>query len=438
MQLSRFPQGRWRVGLFALPVAVVSFVVNSSAHAEDRIDITTTMYQEVRDGNAGNLTVVHPQFDVGVDIGEHTTLDMGYSADAVSGATAAVYEVDATSSATTFDDLRHEGRLSLGFSGSRSRINFNAGVGSERDYASISFGVGGAVDLPGKNTNLAVGYTHNRDEVCDKENAALTLLERRPLTGFDQCNKKYGLIGEDYIVDPTMGNPQDSTVWRPLSIDTLQGTLTQNLSPSAVMQISTFGQVLSGFQSNPYRRVRVGIGGTDPQESVPDVRGRLAMTARFNFYIKPARGAVHMSLRGYADTWGVKSGTGEMGYSQYAGESLLLRMRARVYQQSAATFFKDAIFYQTDFTAGSYFTGDRELGSVRNILAGIKLSYIKVNEDGSEIWGFLDRLQLNLKADFLYLDEFHTNEAVPGVDLGTQFLNSGPAFVAQFGLLTSY
>ena len=48
------------------------------------------------------------------------------------------------------------------------------------------------------------------------------------------------------------------TVWRDLSIDTAQATLTQNLSPTMNLQLALFGQVLEGFQSNPYRRVRIG------------------------------------------------------------------------------------------------------------------------------------------------------------------------------------
>ena len=68
--------------------AMAYFASPLSALAEDRVDVTTTWYQEKRRGNLGGLSVVHQQFDVGTDIGENTTIDLGYSADAVSGATA--------------------------------------------------------------------------------------------------------------------------------------------------------------------------------------------------------------------------------------------------------------------------------------------------------------------------------------------------------------
>ena len=78
------------------------------ARADDVLELSTTWYQEQRQGGLGGLTVIHPQFDVGV-AGDLLSLDLGYSADAVSGATATVYKTDAVSSATEFSDLRHEG-----------------------------------------------------------------------------------------------------------------------------------------------------------------------------------------------------------------------------------------------------------------------------------------------------------------------------------------
>src|SRR5688572_26169979 len=157
------------------------------ARADDRADFSTTWYLERRKGGQGGLSVVHPQADVEVDAGDHASIGLGYSADVVSGATAAVFTVDATTSATPFDDTRHEGRLSLGFRGQRSALVLSGGAGVERDYTSIIASAAGNVDLPGKNTNLALSYTHNFDHVCDRDNEMATALERRALTGVDPC-----------------------------------------------------------------------------------------------------------------------------------------------------------------------------------------------------------------------------------------------------------
>lgn len=419
-----------RTASAALLVATL-ILLGGEARADDRVDATTTWFQEKRAGGLGGLTVIHPQVDIGVDAGEVTSLGFGYAADIVSGATAKVYSVDAVSSATTFDDTRHEGSVSLGFGGSRSRLTFHGGVGAESDYHSFTAGASGDIDLPGKNTNVALSYTHNFDEVCDRDNANLTPFERRTLDDSGTCAKKSGLFGED-----TVG----VTTWRDITIDTAQGTVTQNLSPTLVAQLSTFGQVVQGFQSNPYRAVRVR--GVEAQESVPNVRARLAVSGRINKYMPSLRSAVNLTARGYSDTWGVNSGTFELAYSQYVGNALLLRLRGRVYQQSAATFFKDAFFYMTEGEAGAYFTGDRELGKLRHVITGAKLSYIKVGQNGENVWGLFDQLRFNLKADILILQELAADDPSlnpSGID--GQFLTSDQfldGFTLQLGLLLAY
>jgi Protein of unknown function (DUF3570) len=425
MQLSSSPP---RALLLAAALAAPS-LAPSPARADDRAEVSTTFFQEQRQGGQGGLTVIHPQVDVGFDLGNHVDVAARYSADAVSGATAAVYSVDAISSATQFSDLRHEGALSLGFFGRRSQINFGASVGRERDYLSLSFSGDATIDLPGKNTTFALSYGHGIDQVCDRDNAMATPLERRPLRGSDPCDK--GLFRGT--------NTDGMTVWKDLDFDTAQAAVTQNLSPTMNLQVSLYGQVLRGFQSNPYRRVRVGA--TEPQEHMPDSRARVALSARLNRYVKALRSALYFEGRGYSDTWGVTSGTVEMAYSQYAGKSLLFRLRARLYQQSAATFFKDAFFYETESTAGAYFTGDRELAPVRNILVGAKLTLINVAED-KQVWGLFDKLQVHMKGDVLFLDELAADdpEANP-VGRDRQFLTSDQlldAFILQLGISAEY
>jgi hypothetical protein len=402
-----------------------------AARADDKIDLTTTWYLERRRGPEGGLSVVHPQLDIQLDAGDSVTVGLGYSADVVSGATASVFSVDAVTSATPFDDVRHEAHASLGIRGSRSRLVVTGGAGVERDYTSINVGVAGDVDLPGKNTNLGLSYAHNFDDVCDRDNGMAGALDRRALTGLQACDKSSVLLTED--------RPGE-TVWRGVEIDTAQATLTQNLSPTLVVQGGLYGQVLRGFQSNPYRRVRVS--GVEPQETVPEVRGRLALFAQANKYLTGLHSAVHGSARGYSDTWGVNSLALEMGYSQYFGDSLLVRMRGRVYQQTEASFFKDAFFYDTEGPAGAYFTGDRELAPIRNVLGGAKLSYIGVGEEGRSVWGLFDEIRFELKGDVLLLEELPANpedENPDGID--GQFLSSGQlidAFILQLALHTSF
>jgi catechol 2,3-dioxygenase-like lactoylglutathione lyase family enzyme len=352
------------------------------------------------------------------------------SRDAVSGATSVIYQADAISSATTFSDTRHEGTLGLGFHGRRSRISFSATVGTERDYLSRQIGGSASIDLPGRNTTVALAYSHSFDQVCDKDNGMLSPQETKAMTGADPCDKSGGIFGKDR---------PGTTLWRDLSIDTVQATLTQNLSPTMNLQIAGYGQVLEGFQSNPYRRVR--IGQNSPQEHIPSTRDRLSISARLNRFLPRLHPAVHFDARFYDDTWGVVGGDVELGYSQYIGKSLLLKLHARVYQQAAAKFFKDAFYYQTLSTAGEYFTGDRELSPVRNATLGGKLTLITIGGD-KPIWGLFDKLQVNLKADILMLDVLAADNLADnpmGVDKQFIYGNSlVDAVILQLGLTGNY
>jgi hypothetical protein len=412
-------------------IAVGLLVVSThSAFADDRAEVSTSVFEERRQGDKGGLTVVHPQVDVGGDIGSHVSLDAAYSADAVSGATSTVYQVDAVSSATHFSDTRHEGTLALGFKGRRSKISFSGTFGTERDYLSRQIGGDASIDLPGRNTTVDLAYSHSFDTVCDKDNGDVMPLERRALTGADKCAKQDLILSKDL---------PGTTVWKDLSIDTAQFTLTQNLTPTTNMQVAAYGQVLEGFQSNPYRRVKVG--GNSPQEHIPDTRARWSLTTRFNKFFPKLHSAVHFGVRFYDDTWRVIGGDAELGYSQYVGNSLLLKFHARVYQQTAAKFFKDAFFYETESTAGEYYTGDRELSPVRSALLGAKLSIITVGGD-KPVWGLFEKLDFNVKGDILILDQLPADPTLDNpMGIDKEFLYGTGLFdavIIQLGLLGTY
>jgi hypothetical protein len=400
------------------------------ARADDRAEASTTLFAEKRDGGKGGLTVVHPQADFDIDLGRFFTLDASYSADAVTGATSTIYQVDAVTSATKFSDLRQEGSLGFGLHGKRSRLDVGVTLGTERDYLSRSVGGSASVDLPGRNTTVALAYSHSFDAVCDKDNGMLSPQETKALTGADPCDKRDGILTKDR---------PGTTIWKDLSIDTAQGTITQNLTPTMNLQFAAYGQVLEGFQSNPYRRVR--IGQNSPQEHIPDTRDRMSFSARLNRFLPKLHSAVHFDARFYDDTWGVVGGDVELGYSQYIGKSLLLKLHARVYQQTAAKFFKDAFYYETESTAGEYFTGDRELSPVRNATIGGKLTLITIGGD-HPVWGLFDKLQINAKADILMLDVLPADSLADNpMGIDKQFIYGNSlidAVILQLGITGNY
>jgi hypothetical protein len=396
-------------------------LAGTTAHADDRVDSTVTWFQERRaEGKA--LTVIHPQVDLGVDLGSVVSLGVGYEADVVSGATPSIYAAqrpgspDVVTSASEFSDTRHSGHANLTLTGARSSLSIGYRYGTERDYRSHAITAAGSVDLPGKNTTFALSYTRNIDEICDFDNGDAEPLERRPLSGQNPC----------FTDDPSA-----RTIALPVRVDSLQATLTQVVTPVLVLQLGVFGQITQGFQSNPYRRVRVYQ--VDAQESVPELRDRGAAFLRMNLALPGIHAAASLSARGYVDTWGITSGDVEVAYQQYLGRHVLVRLRGRGYQQSGATFFKTATEYELMGPAGRYFTGDREHAPLRDVLAGGKLSYLMTAEAGQSVLGLFDDVDIHVNAAAIWYEALV--DGAPGGYAG------GPipdAIVLELGLLLRY
>ena len=104
----------------------------------------------------------------------------------------------------------------------------------------------------------------------------------------------------------------------------------------------------------------------------------------------------------------------------------------------ASKFFKDAFYYQTESTAGEFFTGDRELSPVRNATFGGKLTLITLGGD-KPVWGLFDKLQVHVKADVLMLDVLAADDLANnpmGVDKQFIYGNSLiDAVILQLGVM---
>jgi hypothetical protein len=405
-----------------LQLILAVLVLPALARGEDRFDSTVTWFQERRAGGT-SLTVIHPQVDVGVDVGNVLSIGAGYQADVVSGATPTIYaaprpgeSVDAVSSASELSETRHVAHGSLGLSGSRSSLTLAYRFGTERDYRSHAVTAAGSVDLPGKNTTFSLSYTRNFDRVCDFDNGDAEPLARRPLSGQDPC---------------FTGDAAARTVAEPVRVDTAQASITQNLTPTLILQLGVYGQIVRGFQANPYRRVRVFE--IDAQESVPEVRDRGAVFLRLNLAVPAIAAAGSVHLRGYSDTWGITSGSVEVAYHQYLGRRVLFRLRGRGYQQSGAVFFRDAVDYALMGPAGRYFTGDREHAPLRTVVAGGKLSYIVTGEGGAPVLGVFDDVDLHLSGEGMWT--LPMTDTVPGGDIEGALPD---AIIAELGLLLRY
>ncbi|MBX7083507.1 MAG: DUF3570 domain-containing protein [Nannocystaceae bacterium] len=385
MQLTRPRRRRATASRLATAVvALASFAAPGSppAAGDDQVRAAVTYFAEPAPNT--NLNVVHPQVSYSQDFGDHFGLAVGYDADVVSGATPQVFGVDAVTAATKFTDARHNGSLGLRFLSEYATLRLGGGFAGEHDYRSGTVNAGITTELFDRNTQLSVDYTHNFDRVCDANNAAnQELLELRALDSSELCFRK----------------DSDQVATRKLAIDTAQITWTQVTTPWLLLQFGATGQVLRGFQANPYRQVLLGERAV--QEHLPGVRNRIAPWARAKFALKPIRGSIEADLRGYFDSWSVKALTAELAWDQYIARPIVLRARARWHMQDSALFYRDGNQYASSGPIGSYWTGDRELSALFNSVYGVKATYF-IKSRGKQFLRFIDQFVISAKADMIF------------------------------------
>jgi hypothetical protein len=334
------------------------------------------------------ITVVHPQTDVSATFGSAFGIALGYSVDIVSGATPAVLrvpEMDAVSTATKFSDTRHQVRSALTFIRSVAEISAGYSYGWESDYKSQAVTVTTRSDVLDHAFTLGLSYTHNFDSVCDQNNAdtAGRPLDRRPLINSATCFQ----------------SASTESATRRLHIDTIEPSLTWAATPRLLLQSGGTIQVLDGFQANPYRSVELGSGGRTPQESRPELRQRFALFGRAAYAMPGVRGSVLGTVRIYRDTWAVQAATAELAYNQYLIKSLLVTLRGRMHTQQGASFYRDALDYRNLGPNGAYWTGDRELSPMQNMLFGGKLAYLRIAEQDAN--AFFTEIEIAAKFEAL-------------------------------------
>ncbi len=369
-----------------LPIALLALLALARpARADVEAATHLTIFTEPSDVNKG-VRVFHPQTEVSAST-ERFGISAGYDLDIVSGATARVYTdaPDAVSGAT-FKDTRQSARGAVSFE--TASVGFTGGYsyGSENDYKSQTLTASARGDFFERNFTLGLAYTRNFDKVCDNANTlAQGPIDRQPLATSEGCF--------------TAGSDKAT---RSLTIDTFEPSLSFTATPLLLLTGGGSLQVLDGFQSNPYRAVRLGSEGRTPQESLPRFRQRYAAFLRAHQALPPLRSALRLGLRGYRDSWDVRAVSADVELLSYFAPGLILGLRGRAHRQEGAVFFRTAEQLRLDGPTGQYWTGDRELAPLSNYMAGGVITFVKAPP--IEGRSFYEEIELDVRFDFLYYD----------------------------------
>jgi hypothetical protein len=351
-------------------------------------------------GGPLNMTVVIPEVRADVPLGDNLAVNAAWTADVISGASVAVVDAPAASvdaiSAASLQDVRNVLGGGVRMQDGQSSLAAGYRYGIENDYRSHAFDVTAHTDLFERNTSLEITYARAFDHVCDGPSASDAVLKAR-LDSSDGCFAHR--TGAD-------GKPVRRVA--ALDVNSFEAAWTQALGQMVNMQWTASASLLHGLQANPYRAVV--IGRTAAQEHHPENRARYALAAGLRVWIAPWSGALQPLVRAYRDTWNVRSLSAELGYEQSLGQGVRIRGRGRYYVQSGASFYSDDYVLHP---RGRYFTGDRELSSMRSVLLGAQCSWTVPSDTQGEVLGFLDGLELSIKGDWLksWFPEFHYDRA---------------------------
>jgi hypothetical protein len=296
--------------------------------------------------NDGNR-IVTTMTAVSAEVHENVTLGVSAGFDVMTCAS-----VDVVSAATPkgyFEEVRQEYDGNAAFQFGLWNLSVAGIFSSENDYSSLSGSIGLTGELAKRNTTLALGYSFTESDV---------------------------------------GRAGDPLFNRDLDGHTATTTLTQMFHPRLVGQASYFLSVLDGYQSSPYRLVRVGQFVSAP-ERVPELRVRQSATLRLKWAISP-RVFLSGDYRFYLDSWSVSSHTVEISLAHQPTPWFMWRIRNRAYWQEGASFYASA--YDEPML---YMTADRELGALVGDLVGLKFMFTPAL---SRPYG----LSFDVKADVTY------------------------------------
>jgi hypothetical protein len=155
-------------------------------------------------------------------------------------------------------------------------------------------------------------------------------------------------------------------------------SISQILSPTTVADVAYDFVYANGFQSDPYRQVKVideNGASVTVEEKHPSKRTRHAGTGKISQYVPAIQAAFIGSYRYYFDTWSVKSHTAEVKFNKYVMSDLIFGVDYRYYTQSAANFYMDR--YQGQVYLGDAFrTSDYKLKRFSSNNFGLSLSYL--------------------------------------------------------------
>lgn len=315
------------------------------APAKGEFSFRSTQYQEaaapaqrVGAGSNERYSIDVQQFHVMQPFAQKYSLSADVTLESMSGASPIqTYDDNGKSVLLMSGATIEEQRMDVNLAGKRyfSEATLGANVASsqENDYASLSVGMDGSLELFEKHTTLLGAFSISNDELSPTDASGLSNDPRTLADG----QKKHGF--------------------------SLYEGVSQVIDKYKVLQVGLGYNRLNGYLSDPYKG-----------DVRPDLRESYTLTSQYRQYMRVGDGAAwHFDYRYYEDNWKVRSHTFSTAWWQdfkFAGYRLAVAPNARYYTQTQAYFYNLDLLPLTD-----YYSSDARLSTFGAITLGLEAQF---------------------------------------------------------------
>ncbi|CAN5201212.1 DUF3570 domain-containing protein [soil metagenome] len=308
----------------------------NAAHAEIAPEhgSISLKYMDYRESQPGlnRITSHSPSIMLVAPIAGVWAIEGSLTSDDVSGASPRYHT--AITGASKMADVRNAGDVRVTRYFPNGTLSAGAAYSTEHDYVSRAVSFQGSVSTEDKNRTWTFGVGSASDSIS-------------PVNG-------------------VVVNESKKTV------DLLAG-VTQVLGKDDIAQVNLTHVRGRGYFSDPYKLL----------DNRPRDRNQTTLLARWNHHFTATEGTGRFSYRYYTDTYQIKAHTFGAEYVQPLSQGWVITPSARVYSQSAASFYVDPVYDARfgapfppnfNFAANDYITEDQRLSAFGALTFGVKVA----------------------------------------------------------------
>ncbi len=233
----------------------------------------------------------------------------------------------------------------------------SADISKETDYLSLGFSDTVKRDFNNKLTTLSAGIGFTADTIAPSGGAPVEMAL--------------------YSAPTPTGESEEKSK---NSVNLLLG-MTQILSRRALTQVNLSYTSSTGYLTEPYKFLSVVDGGGNTfdyrYEKRPDSRNSTALFWKWQYQLP--EDVVYVSYRYFSDDWGITAHTADVKYRYELGGGKYLQPHLRLYQQTAADFYRHSLVGLTD--QPQYASSDLRLAEMSGRTIGIKYGMPLANGD---------------------------------------------------------